>query len=254
MVAVLCDPFAEEKKHTQRALAEMGRALAEAGIGALHCDYRGTGDSGGSFEQYTLDDWRDDICAAVDYLRLRHCVGRVALLGLRLGANLAREAAVSCHACELVMWEPILEGERYVQELNQRHTIRRMLTKRTPGAGPNLESRERGFIDLDGYRLGPTLHGQLRDLTLAATAPYEQPALLMQCNARAEVTPAAETALQHFPRGQARAVAVEPFWQRIGLTDTAPLARATLDWLTTLGEANAPSGPGSTGGEIPLCP
>ena len=81
MGMVLCDPFAEEKKSSQKTMAEMGRALAEAGIPALHLDYRGTGDSGGRFEQFNLDDWREDIRAAVDWMRLRWGVGRVGLLG-----------------------------------------------------------------------------------------------------------------------------------------------------------------------------
>ncbi len=62
---VLCDPFAEEKKSAQKTLAEMGRALAEAGISALHLDYRGTGDSGGEFGHHNLDDWREDIANGV---------------------------------------------------------------------------------------------------------------------------------------------------------------------------------------------
>ena len=58
---VLADPFAEEKKSAENTLAALGRALAEAGFWAWHWDYRGTGDSGGSFEGFTLDDWREDL-------------------------------------------------------------------------------------------------------------------------------------------------------------------------------------------------
>ena len=233
---VLCDPFAEEKKSSQKTLAEMGRALAEAGIPALHFDYRGTGDSGGRFEQFNLEDWRQDIGAVVDWVRLRWSLGRVGMLGLRLGASLAAAEAASCRASTLVMWEPILEGERYARELGQRSKIKHMLT-RGPGAAAAPQEKPSGFLDLDGYLVSPSLMTQMADLRLEGVDRFPRPALLVECNARGETTPTAQAALAGFPQGEVKALQLEPFWQRIGLTDTAPLIAATVAWLQGLGEA-----------------
>ena len=233
---VLCDPFAEEKKSSQKTLAEMGRALAEAGIPALHLDYRGTGDSAGRFEQFNLEDWRQDICAAVDWVRLRWGLGRVGLLGLRLGAALAAAEAGPCRACRLVMWEPILDGERYARELAQRSNIKHMLTS-GPGAAAAEQDQQPGFQDLDGYLISPSLMSQLRALRLEPLEGYVRPALLIECNARGEVSPTTQELMAGFPAGEARALAMEPFWQRIGLTDTTPLIEATVQWLQGPGQA-----------------
>jgi pimeloyl-ACP methyl ester carboxylesterase len=233
---VLCDPFAEEKKSSQKTLAEMGRALAEAGLPALHFDYRGTGDSGGRFEQFNLEDWRQDICAVVDWVRLRWSLGRVGLLGLRLGASLAAAEAARCRAATLVMWEPILDGERYARELGQRSKIKHMLTA-GPGAANSRQEQQPGFLDLDGYLVAPSLMAQMAQLRLETGEPFPRPALLVQGNARGESTPEARAALGGFPQGEAQALQLEPFWQRIGLTDTAPLIATTVAWLQGLGEA-----------------
>ena len=238
MAMVLCDPFAEEKKSSQKTLAEMGRALAEAGLPALHFDYRGTGDSAGRFEQFNLDDWREDLRAAVDWVRLRWSLGRVGLLGLRLGATLAAAEAVGCHACHLVLWEPVWDGERYARELAQRSKIKHMLTS-GPGANSAQQDKQVGFMDLDGYLVAPSLMTQLQQLRLEPLERYSRPALLAECNARGEVSAAGQALMAGFPAGEARALPMEPFWQRIGLTDTAPLIATTLQWLLGRGEGQA---------------
>jgi pimeloyl-ACP methyl ester carboxylesterase len=233
---VLCDPFAEEKKSSQKTLAEMGRALAEAGIPALHFDYRGTGDSGGRFEQFNLDDWRQDICAVVDWVRLRWALGRVGLLGLRLGASLAASGAAQCRAATLVMWEPIVDGERYAREVGQRSKIKHMLTGGQGGVPAQQEQPD--FLDLDGYLVAPSLMAQLAELRLDTGERFPRPALLVECNARGESTAAAQAALAAFPQGEAQALQLEPFWQRIGLIDTTPLIATTVAWLQGQGEAH----------------
>lgn len=235
---VLCDPFAEEKKSAQKTLAEMGRALAEAGIAALHLDYRGTGDSGGEFGQHNLDDWREDIGAAVDWVRLRWGLGRVGLLGLRLGATLAAVEAGACRASCLVMWEPIMDGKRYARELSQRSRIKHMLTQ---GPGPTSAQQEKqgDFLDLDGYLVSPSLMAQLEALQLASLPPFPRPALLVACTPRGEVPAEAQALMTRFSAGEARALPLEPFWQRIGLVDTSPLIGTTLAWLQERGESQA---------------
>jgi exosortase A-associated hydrolase 2 len=236
MGMVLCDPFAEEKKSSQKTLAEMGRALAEAGIPTLHFDYRGTGDSAGQFEQYNLDDWREDIGAAVDWVRLRWALGRVGLLGLRLGATLAATEAGACRACCLVMWQPVLDGERYARELAQRSKIKHMLT-RGPRPTSAQQEKQGDFLDLDGYSVSPSLMAQMGELRLGVMPPFPWPALLVECTPRGEVAAEAQALMAGFPAGEARALPLEPFWQRIGLTDTTPLIATTLQWLQGHGEA-----------------
>lgn len=229
---VICDPFAEEKKCAQSTLAQLGRALAEADACALHFDYRGTGDSGGRFEDYSVDDYREDLRAAVDFLRLRTGAGPIGLLGLRLGATLAALEAPGCRAGFLIMWEPILDGARYLRELSQRSTIKGMLTGAGPAGGLEEEGEPVGFVDLDGYRLSPRAVKGLQQLRLEpAPGTSALRTLLIECTPRGENTAAGQALIQSYRQGEARALRLEPFWQRIGLTDTSALIAETVSWL-----------------------
>ena len=220
---VLADPFAEEKKSAENTLAALGRALAEAGFWAWHWDYRGTGDSGGSFEGFTLDDWREDLRAAVAHARAEGAE-RVGLLGLRLGATLAAEIAEEVGACCLVLWEPITDGERYVRELRQRTAIKGMLTGDQPQSTGGTPVPPGPGMDLGGYLVTPKMLEQLAAVRLADLPKL--PALIVECNARGLVTERTRAL-----GGDARALVLEPFWQRIGLVETGALVAATNAWL-----------------------
>lgn len=236
---VLCDPFAEEKKSSASTLAALGRALAAAGFSAWHYDYRGTGDSGGDFEQFTLEDWREDLRAVIDQVRALSGMERVGLAGLRLGATLAAEITSAVGASSLVLWEPLLDGPRYVRELNQRTAIKGMLTggpRETPAPRESRTTgsklRDVGGMDLGGYLLTPKLLEQLGALRLNALP--DLPTLVVECNVRGQVTTRAQALVADVPQAQAQALVLEPFWQRIGLVDTSPLITATLQWLRSL--------------------
>lgn len=75
--------------------AQLAGALADAGYYVLRYDKRGTGQSGGREEAATIDDYADDVRAAVAYLRERKDVDpkRVALFGYSDGAWVALSAA-----------------------------------------------------------------------------------------------------------------------------------------------------------------
>jgi exosortase A-associated hydrolase 2 len=236
---VLCDPFAEEKKSSENTLAALGRALAAGGFSAWHYDYRGTGDSGGDFEQFALEEWRDDLRAVIEQLRALSGLERVGLVGLRLGATLAAEIAPVVGACCLVLWEPLFEGRRYVRELNQRTAIKGMLTGSPREIASSGESRVAGSersdqegMDLGGYLLTPALLEQLGALRLAALP--DLPALILECNGRGQVTTRAQALVAEAPQAQAQALVLEPFWQRVGLVNTSPLITATVQWLASL--------------------
>jgi len=92
---VFCHPFAEEKKCAHRTFVEAARACAEVGWAVLRFDLRGCGDSPGSFAQYDLDDWCEDIANAADYVRQATGNEHVGLLGLRPGEDFEAASADS---------------------------------------------------------------------------------------------------------------------------------------------------------------
>ncbi len=114
---VFCHPFGEEKLWTHRVFVTFARALARRGHPVLRFDHRGNGDSSGAFADSSISTALEDIAVAVETIRSRTPAPAVGLLGLRLGATLAAAAGRRARRSCLVLWSPIVEGARYVQDL-----------------------------------------------------------------------------------------------------------------------------------------
>ncbi len=130
---VLLAPLAGERKSSLKALVEVARALAAAGLIVLRIDYRGTGDSSGKSEDLSIESMVEDAVAAARHLRREYGCRGVSLAGLRLGGAVALLAAERAGAEALALVEPVVTGAAYVRELERQQSIRRMLTK---GRGP----------------------------------------------------------------------------------------------------------------------
>jgi pimeloyl-ACP methyl ester carboxylesterase len=151
---VVCYPFGPEYVRAHRALRELSHHLTQRGHHALRFDYFGCGDSSGSGEEGTVEQWLEDIAQAVEELRESSGLPRVSLLGLRFGATLAALAASRHPSIDrLVLWDPIVIGAAYLEELALRH---RQFMEGRP--------RPRGWVEADppDEVLGATLTPVLR--------------------------------------------------------------------------------------------
>jgi uncharacterized protein len=104
------------------AFRKLAAILAKDGFHVLRFDYYGTGDSAGGPRDGSLAEWRQNIVeAAAD---LKECSGatKVSLVGLRLGATLA--AQTTLHPSNLLLWDPVVSGSNYLDELRELHTRR----------------------------------------------------------------------------------------------------------------------------------
>lgn len=115
---VLCSPFGQEYLRAHRSLRRLAINLAAQGYSVLRFDYRGTGDSAGTLADVTAEDWQQDIRHAVQELIDIAAVPKVALVGLRVGALLAAQvAANNPQISRLLVWDPIVSGQAYIDEL-----------------------------------------------------------------------------------------------------------------------------------------
>jgi uncharacterized protein len=148
---VLCYPAPQEYSQAHWAFQKLAGLLADAGLHVLRFDYSCTGDSWGESADGTLDTWTADIAAAVAQLREIAGIRRVALVGMRVGAALAlRAVAAGLRIRDLVLWEPVIHGAAYLDQLESVEDRRLRLLH-----FPEPDTRVAG--ELLGYAFGATM-------------------------------------------------------------------------------------------------
>ena len=173
---VLCEPIVREYLKTHRALRQLALRVARVGFHALRFDYRGCGDSAGEPVGYGLQEWAEDAAAAADELKDRSGVGKIAFVGLRLGATLAMLAAGRRRDVEgLVLWEPILDGPAYLAEMTERDRAW-WRDLEVPVEPPDAE----GTVGILGFPVGTRLRDTLRSLDLVPPRRPARRALLLR--------------------------------------------------------------------------
>lgn len=163
---LLCYPMGHEYIACHRALRQLAVRLAQAGFPALRFDFYGSGDSAGQPEEGSIDGWLRDVTHAILELRARHGRAEVRLAGLRLGATLALLHGAQTDARAMVLWNPVVSGRAYLEELIA------MQKQRFPDepATPALEA----FQGILGFPLSHTLRAELEQIDLLQTR--ERPA------------------------------------------------------------------------------
>lgn len=172
---VLCYPMGQEYIRVHRSFRHLAIRLARHGFPVLRFDYYGTGDSAGDCEDGTLEQWLTDIDAAVHELRERAFRDRIALLGIRLGASLALQYAVKANSItSLILWDPIIDGAAYLDELAEVHQqwYNDLLFKPPKSAyGPGAE--------VMGFPLAPALRRGIDGLKLLSISRKPADKILM---------------------------------------------------------------------------
>lgn len=162
---LVCYPMGQEYVRAHRACLNLAQRAAQAGFPSMRFDYSGTGDSAGDDASADLDLWKADIHAAIDELCDRAGVSAVALAGLRFGAPLA--AAVAAKRQDVVglaLWDPVVNGAAYLDEVAFQHqeTLWRFFDRpkdQAPAARPT---------ELLGFPIGERLYEGVAAVDLLA--------------------------------------------------------------------------------------
>ncbi len=235
---VFCNPIFEERKAAHRVLVEAARSLARAGFRVLRFDYRGCGDSPGAFDAYGPATWLQDIAAALAELRKHGPDTPLGLLGLRVGAAMALHASAVEAGIELtVLWEPVLDGQQYIEQELRRKMVREMVMRKGDRSSRDeLIAGLRGgaSFDYEGYPIAPHLYEELGSLNpkTAGTGRH----LVVNISHRKEPSePLADWVVELNGCGHdavVHTVQHPPFWNLVGMSDCSELIERTTNWIT----------------------
>jgi exosortase A-associated hydrolase 2 len=235
---VFCHPFGEEKLWTHRVFVSFARRLAQRGHPVLRFDYTGNGDSEGDFSATSVTTTEADIQTAIEMLKARLSAPRVALLGLRLGATLAaRVADARDDVDRLVLWSPITDGHRYMQDLLRINVTTQMAVYKAVRLDREqlaAELRAGSTVNVDGYEIGGRFFEELSALSLTGARRFGGRCLIVQADRPgAKPMPDLQQLGASYGAVETKLVEESPFWKEIDrFYDAAPnLFAATEAWL-----------------------
>lgn len=237
---VFCHPFAEEKLWTHRVYVSFARLLAARGAWVLRFDMMGNGDSEGRFADASVANMLSDIdCATRQLNQLSGINQGIGLLGLRFGATLAAVAAERrSEIGNLVLWEPIVDGAKYMQEM-----LRINLTTQSAVYKEIRRNREAlvrmmkdgATVNIDGYELAYPCYEQASAINLKeGPKSFAGRCLIVQVGKDGQPIHPDPKALQTtYQSVDLQSAVEEPFWKEIKRWyRSAPnLFDATLTWM-----------------------
>ena len=172
---LICPPLLHEHFRSYRFFSQVAGALAEAGLACLRFDYYGTGDSEGGDADFSPGGTAADTMLAAQALRGLSGDLPLILLGIRGSALFVQRDAKRLGASAVWLWQPVIDGEKYVAELEDRDRAERSSLFRYPllEGGAPAEAH-----DLMGFRLSPGFRGELAACSLAG-AVFPAPAAVL---------------------------------------------------------------------------
>lgn len=234
---VFCPPFAEEMVTTYARFASWSKQLEAEGIPVVRFHPFGTGESGGSFGDFSLTSAVSDACSAAELARNRVSPTRLGYFGLRLGATIAMLAARKQPVDLLVLWSPVTNIAQYMRELFRGQLAKEMVHQGATRVRRNsqdmiaeLESGQ--SADLMGYEFSAQLY---REMVTAEKWPETPPARHVIWLARPAEEKSATAIVDQWRKSSSRidfAVLPEPaFWEDFGSAFADRFAAQSLEWL-----------------------
>ncbi|VAW70205.1 hypothetical protein MNBD_GAMMA09-2021 [hydrothermal vent metagenome] len=162
---LICYPILQEYIRSHRALRQLADQLSRAGCHVLRFDYFATGDSAGHLDEASLSDWLENIQQAENELRELSGVRKISIVGLRFGAMLAAQYD-SKNIRELILWDPVISGKEYLQNLNDLHNDMLVDADRFPE--PRLRDENESATELLGFSVHNVLYSEIEKSDLVS--------------------------------------------------------------------------------------
>ncbi len=158
---VLCYPIGHEYIYAHRAFRQLALLLNREGFHVLRFDYYGCGDSAGDSNDWDIEQWLQDIRAAIGELKDKCGLSKVSLIGLRLGATLSLLSVQGeKDVGNIVLWDPIYTGNDYLAALKSANEIWYKDTFKDQDCQLNINQ------DILGFHYNTNLQKQIEDINL----------------------------------------------------------------------------------------
>ena len=208
--------------------------MCAAGITATDSLERSsTEDGAGDFGDARWAIWREDLAHCATWLRQRGHESLI-LWGVRLGALLAAELAAETAATRLLFWQPVISGQRFLQQFLRL----RLTADRLKGGDETLAQLQEALaagqsLEVAGYALHPQLAAALDQARLTPPPPGVSVDWLELTRAdNSSLIPASQRIVDAWRDTgvavQARSVAGDAFWATQEITEAPALLDATL--------------------------
>jgi hypothetical protein len=169
---LLVGPFASERQNSYLPWARWARYLAARQIEALRFDYRGVGESSGSFEEMTFSTWMEDVQRIAEWFSWRRPALPLILHGLEFGACLAVRCFEQGTGDGLLLWSPAASANQALRSTLLRWVgLEQLLTpgaERRTAADYIRQLEADAPVEVEGYQWSPQLWKESFEWSLPA--------------------------------------------------------------------------------------
>lgn len=238
-VFMFCHPLFEEKKASHRVLVELARRLATENCASLMLDLSSCGDSAGGIRDFIPDKWDADIQSGINYLKKRFDNPEITLLGIRFGASLVvNSAAKNDNIKNLILIDPVIHGQAYLDEVLQQKYIREMMTfgeSKSDVDAMTAELEKTGQLDIDGVMVSSGFFNAVKKINLdKADLKSVRKILLIQQSPKESLLPVYDALRKNCERNKIQLdlslLKVPPFWKAVDMAESAIISEEIQKW------------------------